>query len=72
MLDGASAQGENEEVLSGQAGNSRVFAVAERGFTVASEEFGNSCGRFGLDYVIYIEKAPAQAAGKQRTDSALP
>src|ERR1035438_1774532 len=71
MLDCAAAQGENEGVLRGQAGDGRMFAVAERSFAVASEEFSNGCGSFCLDQVIHIEKVPAQTAGKQRTDSAF-
>jgi len=35
---------------------------------VAGEDFGDGHASFGLDHVVYIDEAPAQARGDQRTE----
>jgi hypothetical protein len=71
VLDGAAAQGQYQRVAGGQAGDGFVFTLAERGFAVAGEELGDGCTGLGLDYVIHIDEAPAQAGSDQRADGGL-
>ena len=70
-LDCAAAEGENERVADGEAGDGGVFAVTERSFAVAGEEIGDGCAGFGLDHVIDIDELPAEARGEERADGAF-
>src|ERR1039458_5830807 len=49
VLDGAAAQGENQRVAGGQAGDGGMLAVAEWSLAVAGEEFRDSGAGLGLD-----------------------
>jgi hypothetical protein len=68
VLDGAAAEGENQILATRKACDGRVLSVAECRFAVVREEFGNRDTSFSLNHVICIDKAPAQAAGDERTD----
>ena len=68
-LDGAAAQSENKGVCVGQAGDGGVFAVAEGGLAVLREELRDGRAGFGLEDVVGVEKAPAEALGDHRADS---
>ncbi len=70
-LDGASAEGKDEGVLGGEAGDGGVFDVAEGGLAVAGEDFGDGHAGFGLDDVVNVEEAPAEARGEERADGAF-
>ena len=68
-LDCAAAQSENKGVCAGEAGDGVVLAVAKGGFSVAGKEFGDGHADFGLEDVVGVKEAPAEALGDQRADS---
>jgi hypothetical protein len=72
MLNCAAAQGQNPRIASRvQAGDCRLFALADCSFPMAREEFGDGRAGLSLDHFIHIDKAPAQAARNKRPDGAF-
>lgn len=71
MLDCAATEGEDEGVRGGEAGDGLVLAVAEGGFAMTGEEFGDGCAGLGFNYVVKIDEGPAEALGKERADGAF-
>ena len=70
-LDGPAAEGEDERVASGEAGDGGVFLVAEGGFAVAGEDFCDGDAGFGFDDVVHVNEAPAETACDERADGAF-
>ena len=71
VLDCAAAQGQDQSVAGGQAGDGLMLPLAEGGLAVAGEDFGDGHASLGLDHVVHVEEAPAQASGDERTDRGL-
>ena len=68
-LNCAAAQSENKGICGGKTGDESVFAVAEGRLAVTGKEFCDGHAGFGLEDVVGVEKAPAEALGDERTDS---
>ena len=71
VLDGATAQSENQVVAAGQVCDGGVFAITEGGFAMAGEEFGDGSASFRLDDVVDVGEGPAEVSGDQRADRAF-
>jgi hypothetical protein len=56
MLDCAAAEGEDQRVGGGEAGDGLMLADAEGGLAVAGEELGDGCAGFGLNHVVDIDE----------------
>ena len=67
----AAAEGEDQVVAVRQADDGCVFAVAECGFAVAGEEFGDGNARFRFDDVVDVGEGPAEACGDERAGGAF-
>jgi hypothetical protein len=70
-LDSASAQRENQTFVLNQSLDRRSLSFAEDHFAVLREDLGNRCTGFCLDYVVYVNKTPAQARCHQRPHRSL-
>ncbi len=68
-FDGAAAESKHESVSGCEAGDGCVFTVAEGGFAMAGEDFGDGSAGFGFDYVVDVDELPAEVPGKDGADS---
>jgi hypothetical protein len=48
-----------------------MLALAEGGFTVAREEFGDGDAGFGFDDVVGVDKTPAETGCEEGADGAF-
>jgi hypothetical protein len=67
-LDGATAESQHQSVGGREPGDGCVFAIAEGGFAVAGEDFGDGGAGFGFNDVVDVDELPAEARGKNGTD----
>lgn len=70
-FDGATAEGQDDGIDFGKAGDGGMFAVAKGGFPMTGKDFGDGCVGFGFDYVVDIDEFPAKTACDEWADGSL-
>ncbi len=67
-LNGATAEGQHQFIAGDEASDGRILAIAECWLAMVGEKLGDLCTGFGFDYVIDVDKTPAEACGDERAD----
>ena len=65
LFGGSAAEGDDDAALAEEGGEGGGLEVAEVGFAVFGEDFGDGAAVAGFDLAVEIEEAPAEALGEE-------